>query len=114
MVCVAEYRVDGLQDIGSYLNGLEPLVRYDTMNEDEDGPSWVFTSGSGATTKTLAVNSHTRYRTTVGLNYSSNNYPRLMLNYEMIHADAGLRTASIEPLDLISHDLFTTLLQVKF
>ncbi len=111
---LAVYRVDGLQGIGSYLNGLEPLVRYDTMNEDEDGTPWVFTSGSGAATKTLTVNSHTRYRTTVGLNYYFNNYARLMLDYEMIHADAGLRRASIESIDLISHRLFTTLLQVKF
>ena len=111
---LAVYRVDGLQGIGSYLNGLEPLVRYDAMNEDEDGTPWVFTSGSGAATKTLTVNSHTRYRTTVGLNYYFNNYARLMLDYEMIHVDAGLRRASIEPIDLISHRLFTTLLQVKF
>ncbi len=116
---LAVYRIEGLQGFGSYLNGLEPLVRYDTMNEDEDGSQWLFTSvfKKGAVTQPAVitrVGGHDRYRTTVGMNYYFNNYARLMLNYEMIHVDAGLRTASIESIDLISHRLFTTVLQVKF
>ncbi|MGC2424270.1 MAG: porin, partial [Nitrospirota bacterium] len=116
---LAAYRIEGLQGFGRYLNGLEPLVRYDTMNEDEDGPAWHFASvfKKGAVTQPTVntnVEGHGRYRTTVGANYYFNNYARLMLDYEMIHADAGLRKASIEPIDLISHNLFTTILQIKF
>lgn len=115
---LAAYRVDGLQGFGSLFNGFEPLVRYEEMNED--GIPWIFTStfknGAGATVSTVhtTVSNHWRYRTTIGLNYYFNKYARLMMNYEMIHADGGLRFASIEPIDLISHELFTTIFQIKF
>jgi len=93
---LAAYRVDGLPGVLGYLNGFEPLVRYDMLDEQTGVPDT------------------TRTRTTIGLNYYVNKYTRLMANYEIIHADGSLMTSSLDPVDLVGHHVFTTQLQLKF
>jgi len=90
------YRIDGQNGVLGYFNGLEPLIRYDYMDENSDTPGNV------------------RYRTTLGVNYYMGKYTRLMVNYEIIHASSGLSTASLEKIDTVSHNLFTVMGQVKF
>jgi len=98
---LAAYKVDGLPGYWRYLNGFEPLARYDFLDED-------------TSTITALSRQDTRNRVTLGLNYYLNKYTRLMANYEIIHADGGLKTQSLETIDNIGHHLFTTLVQVKF
>jgi len=98
---LAAYKVDGLQSYWRYLNGFEPVFRYDFMDED-------------MSSMTHFARDDARYRTTIGLNYYINKYTRLMANYEIIHADGGLNKKSLENIDNMSHHLFTTLVQVKF
>jgi phosphate-selective porin len=93
---LAAYRVDGLQGFWRYMNGIEPLVRYDFLDED------------------TALPDTSRNRVTLGVNYYFNKYARMMANWEIIHADGSLRTRSLETIDTKGHHLFTTLLQVKF
>ena len=92
----AWYRVDGLSGPMRYLNGFEPVVRYDFLDENTSGTA------------------NDRYRWTFGANYYLNTYTRVMVNWESIHAESGLAFNSLEKIDLKSHDLFTTLLQIKF
>jgi phosphate-selective porin len=98
---LAAYRVDGLKSYWRYLNGFEPVVRYDYFDED-------------TSTQTALSRQGSRNRTTIGLNYYLNRYSRLMANYEIIHADGSLKTSSLETVDTIGHHLFTTVFQVKF
>ena len=98
---LASYRVDGLKGYWRYLNGFEPVVRYDTLDED-------------TSTQTAQSRDDSRYRTTIGLNYYINKYARLMADYEIIHADGALRTKSLETIDTIGHHLFTGVFQIKF
>jgi len=93
---LAAYRVDDLSGPLKYVNGFEPVFRYDYLDED------------------TSVTDNSRNRFTVGLNYYLNKYTRLMADYEVIHADGRLRENSLETIDLIGHHLFTTLVQVKF
>lgn len=92
----AWYRVDGLTGPLGYLNGFEPVVRYDFLDEN--------TGGTG----------NDRYRWTFGANYYLNKYMRIMADWEAIHAESGLAVNSLEKIDQKSHNLFTTLLQIKF
>jgi len=92
----AWYRVDGLSGPLGYLNGFEPVVRYDFLDEN--------TGSTG----------NDRFRWTFGANYHINTYTRLAVNWESIHAENALAFNSLEKIDLKSHSLFTTLLQVKF
>ena len=98
---LASYKVDGLQGYWRYLNGFEPVVRYDTLDED-------------TSTQTALSRQDSRNRTTIGLNYYLNKYTRIMADYEIIHADGGLKTQSLETIDTIGHHVFTTVFQVKF
>ncbi|HLB24775.1 MAG TPA: porin [Nitrospirota bacterium] len=93
---LAAYKVDGLKGHWRYLNGFEPAVRYEYLDED------------------MATPDDARNRTTVGLNYYMNKWSRVMANYEITHADAALRVRSLETIDTITHHLFTTILQVRF
>ena len=93
---LAAYRVNGLQGFWRYMNGLEPVIRYDQFDEDQ------------------TLSNDSRDRTTVGFNYYFAKYCRLMANYEIIHADGGLKQNSLEQIDLIGHHILTTLVQVKF
>ena len=54
--------------------GIEPLVRYDFLDED------------------TALPDTSRNRVTIGVNYYFNKYARMMANWEIIHADGTLRT----------------------
>jgi Phosphate-selective porin O and P len=92
----AWYRVDGLSGPMGVLNGFEPVVRYDFLDENTSGTA------------------NDRYRWTFGANYHLNTYTRLAVNWESIHAESGLAFNSLEKIDLKSHDLFTTMLQIKF
>ncbi len=93
---LAAYRLNGFEGGWSFLNGLEPAARYDMLDED------------------TAVADNERTRTTLGLNYYLAKDTRLMLNYELIHADGRLRDRSLQLIDNVSHKLLTTLVQVKF
>ncbi len=92
----AWYRVNGLSGPASFLNGFEPVVRYDFLDENTSGVA------------------NDRDRWTFGANYYLNSYVRVMANWEVIHAESGLAKDSLEKIDLKSHNLFTTLLQIKF
>jgi len=98
---LAAYKVDGQKGVLAYLNGFEPVLRYDFMDED-----------TSSMTVSSRDNGRTRY--TLGCNYYPNKYTRVMLNYEVIHADKALSVKSLENIDTISHNLFTTLVQIKF
>jgi len=92
----AWYKVDGLSGPLSFLNGVEPLVRYDFLDEAKETPE------------------NDRNRTTIGMNYYFNKYSRLKLNYEFIHSDPALMTSSLLTTDTVSHELFTTEFEVWF
>jgi hypothetical protein len=92
----AWYRVDGLTGPMGFINGFEPVVRYDFLDEN-----------TGAT-------GNDRTRWTFGANYHLNTYTRLAVNWEAIRAGNALAFNSLEKIDLKSHHLFTTLLQIKF
>lgn len=98
---LVSYRVEGLGGPLKYINGLEPVARYDLLDED-------------TSTRTAISRQNSRNRFTAGINYYLNKYTRLMADYEIIHADGSLRKNSLETIDLIGHHLFTTLVQVKF
>lgn len=93
---LAAYRLNGFGGGWGFLNGFEPVARYDMLDED------------------TAVTDNERTRTTLGLNYYLAKDTRLMLNYELIHADGRLRERSLQVIDNVSHKLLTTLMQVKF
>jgi len=90
------YRVSGLDGSLKFLNGLEPAVRYEFMDEDS------------------YVSDNERTKTTLGLNYYLAKDTRLMLNYEIVRADGQLRLRSLEKIDTINHNVLTSVLQVKF
>lgn len=90
------YRVSGLDGSLKLLNGLEPAVRYEFMDEDS------------------YVSDNERTKTTLGLNYYLAKDTRLMLNYEIVRADGQLRLKSLEKIDTINHNVLTTMLQIKF
>ncbi|MHB8173532.1 MAG: porin [Nitrospirota bacterium] len=92
----AWYRVNNLSGPASFLNGFEPVVRYDFLDEATSGVA------------------NDRDRWTFGANYYLNRYLRIMADWEVIHAESGLAANSLERIDLKSHNLFTTLLQIKF
>ncbi len=92
----AWYRVNGISGPASFLNAFEPVIRYDFLDENTSG----------------AANDRDRW--TFGANYYINRYVRVMADWEIIHAESGLAKDSLEKIDLKSHDLFTTLLQIKF
>ncbi len=92
----AWYRVNGISGPASFLNNFEPVVRYDFLDENTSGVA------------------NDRDRWTFGANYYLNSYVRVMADWEIIHAESGLAKDSLEKIDLKSHNLFTTLLQIKF
>ncbi len=92
----AWYRVNGISGPASFLNAFEPVIRYDFLDEATSGVA------------------NDRDRWTFGANYYINRYVRVMANWEVIHAESGLAKNSLEKIDLKSHNLFTTLLQIKF
>jgi len=93
---LAAYRLNGFDGGWGFMNGFEPVARYDMLDED------------------MAISDNERTRTTLGLNYYLAKDTRLMLNYELIHADGRLRMRSLQLIDNLSHKLLTTLVQVKF
>jgi len=90
------YRLEGIEGGLRFLNGLEPVVRYEFLDED------------------TSVCDNERFRTTLGVNYYLARQTRLMLNYEFIRADGRLRYASLMRNHTLSHDILTTILQLKF
>ena len=92
----AWYRVNGISGPASFLNAFEPVVRYDFLDENTSGVA------------------NDRDRWTFGANYYIDRYVRVMADWEVIHAESGLAKDSLEKIDLRSHNLFTTLLQIKF
>ncbi len=92
------YRVNGLTGFAKYLNGVQPLVRYEQFDED------------------TAARDDSRTRTTVGVNYWLNKYARLMFDYEMVHAGGALRKFTLQQNDTSfqGHNVFTTHLQIWF
>jgi len=90
------YKVDGLEGPFSVLNGVEPLVRYDFLDEAKE------------------VKENDRNRTTVGVNYYFNKYSRLKLNYEFTHCDTALAKNSLAAADTVSHQVFTTEFEIWF
>ncbi|MBI5189504.1 MAG: hypothetical protein HZA22_02335 [Nitrospirae bacterium] len=93
---LAAYRVDGAGGGLKFLNGLEPLVRYERMDEDASIPD------------------NERSKTTVGFNYYLAKDTRIMANYEFVQADDKLALRSVNQLDTKDHNLFTTQIQLKF
>jgi len=93
---LAAYRFNGFDGNWSFMNGLEPAFRYDWLDEDTH------------------VSSNERERYTLGLNYYFAKDTRLLVNYEIIRADDGLRLNSLEKIDTIDHNLLTTMMQIKF
>ena len=98
---MVSYRINDMPGMLRYLNDIEPLVRYERFDED-------------ASTQTSVARNDTRTKTTIGLNYYFNKYIRWMANYEIIHADGGLRSRSLQNFDNFGHHVFTTNLQVWF
>jgi hypothetical protein len=115
----ASYRLKFLPGI---LSNFEPKIRYDVLDEDTSNKTLTFTkkvtTGTPAvtTTTTLQYNplNNTRRRVTLGLNYWLNKYARVLVDYEWIHADGGLRSFSLLGNDLTSKQVFTTNLQIWF
>jgi len=92
----AWYKIDGLQGPMRYLNGLEPLFRYDALDED------------------MTVSDNERSRYTFGFNYYLSKYARVKANWEAIHADGRLKSRSLQNVDNIGHHLFTSELEIWF
>lgn len=90
------YRLNGFDGSLKFLNGLEPAARYEFLDEDTH------------------VGNNARTKTTIGLNYYFAKDTRFMVNYEMVDADGQLQTQSLQKIDTISHNVLTTLMQVKF
>jgi len=84
-----------------FLNDFEPKFRFDTLDEDKSS-------------MTAVSRDNTRHRYTVGLNYWLNRYCRLLLDYEIIEAGAGLTAKSISKIDVRDHNMFTTNFQIWF
>jgi phosphate-selective porin len=93
---LAAYRLDGMNGAMSILNGLEPVVRYEFLDED------------------TAISDNERFRTTLGLNYYFAKQTRLMVNYELVRADGKLRAASLLRNHTTGHEILTTMMQLKF
>jgi len=93
---LAAYRLNGFDGNWSFMNGLEPAFRYGWLDEDTYVPD------------------NEREKYTLGLNYYFAKDTRLLVNYEIILADEGLRLRSLEKIDTIDHNLLTTMMQIKF
>ncbi|MBI5695959.1 MAG: hypothetical protein HZC51_09525 [Nitrospirae bacterium] len=92
------YRISGLEGSAKFLNGLEPVIRYEEFDEDTTIPD------------------NERDKATLGFNYYFNKYTRLMVNYEMVEAGRKLNNFTLQGSDNsnFDHNTLTTAVQVWF
>ncbi|HEY3347870.1 MAG TPA: hypothetical protein VGK71_09640 [Nitrospirota bacterium] len=90
------YTFRGMTGNMGWLNGFEPVARYEQLREDE-------------TRKGTS-----RARTTIGMNYWINKYAKLLLQYEMIKAQSALSDKSLENFDNFDHNVLRADVQLLF